>query len=131
MPPLTGVPDDFVRLAQQLMVKSNVTKQEFVQLCKLTVDLIEAGTTTLGSRSTMAYYIASFWLGNDNVDDGSITNDIGGQFADWEIPGAFIIDDNSHRPYWEALKSWINIAEEKYGGNAEKISRKTPKSKII
>lgn len=111
---IENTPKEFQVNAKILSAKSHITKREFIDLCMLTVEKIEAGETDLQSRSDMAYELTGLWLRHENISDGSITNDIGGQFSDWEIPGTFIIDDDLHRPYWLDLKKWITEANEKY-----------------
>lgn len=112
--PEKDLPEDYLKLAKALIAKKEVTEREFVDLCVLAIRCINEGRTTLEARSDMARYIASLWLRHKNIGDIDLLSEIGGQFAEWEIPRTFKIDDELHRPYWEDLQKWVAEADQKY-----------------
>lgn len=111
--PKENVPDEYLEIATKLVGKSVITKKEYLDLCLLAIKLINSGQTTLTGRSNMAMYIANIWLCHENISEDDLLDEIGGQFAVFDIPGTFIIDDDLHKPYWEQLKTWVSEAEEK------------------
>jgi len=68
----------------------------------------------------MFMYIANLWFRHENIDDGSITSDIGGQFAEWEIPGTINLSRPNDKEQWARLKSWIDQADKKYNDKNKK-----------
>jgi hypothetical protein len=112
--PTKDIPQDYLDLAQALVKRESVTKQEFLRLCNLAVHYVDAGQTNSQSQADMFLYIANIWLKHDNVSDGSITDDIGGEFAEWEIPGQLQLQHDTDQKLWARLKSWLDIANEKY-----------------
>lgn len=113
------VPKDYLSLAISICDKDSVTKLEFLALCKSAMDIVETRKITSEGIANMFIFIASLWLRHDNIDDGSITSDIGGQFAEWEIPGTLDLEHPEYQKLWERMKSWIVIADEQYKEPAE------------
>lgn len=112
--PEKGIPKDYLLIAQELVHRKDVTERQFVDLCILAIKYIDSGQVPLFVRSDMALYVANVWLGHPNILDVSLLSDIGGQFAEWEIPGTFRIEDEVHKPPWERLKKMVNEADGRY-----------------
>jgi hypothetical protein len=118
--PKNGIPKEYLNFALKLVEKPFVTKREFIDLCKLAISLVDAGQTTVQSRADMFYYITNLWFRYDNIDDGSITSDIGTTFGAWEIPGSLDLSNRHDIERWEELKTWVSEADKKY--KTEQIS---------
>ena len=112
--PTKDIPDEFLKLAQGLVFKQSVTEVEFIALCKLAVKYIDSGKVPVVIRSHMALYIANIWLNHKNIGDISLLSEIGGQFAEWDREGSFVIEDDTGKEYWSDLKKWIAEADKKY-----------------
>jgi hypothetical protein len=112
--PKDEIPEEYLSLALRLIKKSFVTKREFIDLCKMAVKLVDAGQTTVQSRADMFYYITNLWFRYDNIDDGSITSDIGTTFGAWEVPGSLDLSNRHDIERWEELKAWVSEADKKY-----------------
>jgi hypothetical protein len=118
--PTKDIPTDYLKLAQLLVGKKEITKQEFIRLCKLAIYYTESRELKAQTQGDIFLYIANLWFRHSNIDDNSITSDIGGQFADWEIPGTLDLTHPADKKEWERLKHWIGEADEKYRSTEEK-----------
>lgn len=112
--PKAGIPKDYLETATRLVRQPVVTKGEFVALCTLAVHYIDTGQVPLMVRSSMALYIGSLWFRHENISESSLLSEIGGQFAEWDIPGNFDIENKLERADWELTKRLIREAQEKY-----------------
>jgi hypothetical protein len=114
--PEKDIPEDYLELAKKLIRQGYVSEVEFVELCNLAVKHIDSGSIPIEIRSDMALYIANLWLCHNNIGDATPLDDIGGQFADWDIPGSLSVEDDLGKRYWERLKHWVDIANDKFPG---------------
>jgi hypothetical protein len=108
------VPEDYLTLANKLVHSTLVTKTDFIYLCKVAIRIVETGKLTPEGKANMFVYIADIWLRHDSIDDGSITSDIGGQFAEWEIPGTLNLKYPVNQQNWQKLKSLVAKADKAY-----------------
>ncbi len=112
--PEKDIPLDYLILAKRLISQKVVTEREFIDLCKMAIQYVEQSKISSLTRSDMAMYIAHIWLNHKNINNVSLLSDIGGQFSEWEVPGAFMIDDEVRKVYWYRLQQWVHEADEKY-----------------
>jgi len=112
--PTDNIPQDFLDMAMPLVHKQSITEREFIDLCKLAVAEIDSGVVPLYARSDMALYIANLWLNHENISSRDLLDEIGGQFAEWDIDGALEIENELILEFWERLKRWLVAADEKF-----------------
>jgi hypothetical protein len=112
--PNEGVPEDFLDFSKRLSAQETVSKEEFISICKLAIDIVEHKSTTNYGCSHMFYHIAGLWLSHKNIDNDDLLNSIGGQFGEWEIEGDFDLENALDAKRWVELKNWVAKAEAKY-----------------
>ena len=82
-----------------------------MNLCKLAIMHIDSGDVPIAIRSHMALYIANLWLRHENISRKDLLDEIGGQFAEWDVEGTFYIESDLYKAEWERLKSWVAEAD--------------------
>lgn len=112
--PENNVPSEYLLLAKKLIHQDSISEREFIELCKLAVKYIQSGKVSVRTRNDMALYIGNLWLRHENIGDVSLLSEIGGQFAEWEIPGSFKIDDAIGERQWLSLLEMIDEADKNY-----------------
>ena len=108
--PAQSVPLEFLKAARELVEAQTVSKNDFLELCVFARQIIDSGRTTTQARNGMSFYIANLWTRHENIASDELLNDIGGQFAEWEIPGTFDLNREVYVEKWERLKLWILLA---------------------
>lgn len=104
-----GAYDEFRKEFEALIEKNEVSKQEFLSMAKMAIKTYRQQPE---KREEIARSMAGLWFSDEEVEEGSSIDEIGGYFADLELPDAHIDIKGfeSVEDKWDALAEKIDQA---------------------
>jgi hypothetical protein len=104
--------DEFKARVESLQKQGEVTEEDFFTMAQ---QAILSYREEPKRREEIARTMTSLWLNDKDIEEGSLLDQIGGEFADLELPDAHvdIKGFGSVEEKWEALANKIQSAIEK------------------
>ena len=103
---------EFIQKLEEVRAKGEVVEDDFLAMAQQAIATYRADPD---SREYIARSMAGLWFGSENIEEGSLIDKIGGEFADLELPEPHIDlgEFNSVEEKWESLAETIQSAAEK------------------
>ena len=112
--------DEFKARVESLQKQDEVTEQDFFTMAQ---QVILSYREEPKRREEIARTMAGLWFHDKDIEEGSFIDEIGGEFADLELPDAHV--DIKGFPgveeKWEALANRIQSAIEKMNKEGEQL----------
>lgn len=93
----------------ELAKKPAISRSDFLDLAK---QAVVAYKENPANREQIARIMTGVWMGFEEVKDDEVMHEIGGEFADLEMPDVHVAlgDYNSVKEKWQGLEQKINDA---------------------